>query len=187
MSGPGTASNVTTGKRGVDGGVYLAPAGTTLPTTATETLNAAFKNLGYVSEDGMTNSLNRTSEDIKEWGGNTVDSVVTDQAVTWQAAFIEALNVDLLKAIYGNENVIESGGAITVKVKAIDPPACVIVIDMALKGRLKRTVIPNAKITELGDIVYRANEAVAYDVTIKANLDNAGYSQYEYISAAGTT
>ena len=42
----GTATNVTTGKRGIDGGIYAAPIGTTLPVTATEALNAAFKNLG---------------------------------------------------------------------------------------------------------------------------------------------
>ena len=47
-----TATNVTVGKPKVGGAVHWAPLGTALPTSATEALNAAFVDLGYVSEDG---------------------------------------------------------------------------------------------------------------------------------------
>ena len=183
----GTTSQVTTGKRGIDGGIYVAPIGTTLPTTATETLNSAFKNLGYVSEDGVTNTLSRSTTDIKEWGGDVIDTVVTEQGDAFKTKFMEALNVDLLKQIFGASNVTESSGAITVKVQNANLTPAIYVIDMAQKGgRLKRIVIPNGKLAEVGDIVYKGTEAVAYDVTIKAALDSAGYTHYEYISAAGT-
>ena len=36
------------------GSVYVAPVGTTLPTSATASLNAAFTELGYVTEDGVS-------------------------------------------------------------------------------------------------------------------------------------
>ena len=97
----GTATNVTTGKRRVDGGIYFAPAGTTPPTNATTSLAAAFKNLGYISEDGVTNSLSKETADIKEWGGDTVDTVLNGQTDTFSFKFIESLNVDTLKCIYG--------------------------------------------------------------------------------------
>lgn len=183
----GTTANVTTGKRRVDGGIYFAPAGTTAPTDATTTLASAFKNLGYVSEDGVTNSLSKETNEIKEWGGDTVDTVLTGQTDTFTFKFIESFNVDTLKCIYGTSNVSESSGAITITVNAKDAPSGVYVIDMIQRGgRMKRIVIPNGKITELGDIVYKADEAVGYDCTLAANLDSSGNTHYEYIGAATT-
>lgn len=182
------AANVTTGKRRTDGGIYFAPAGTTLPTNATATLATAFKNLGYVSEDGVTNSLSKDVTEIKEWGGDTVDTVLTAQTDTFQFTLIESLNTDTLKAVYGDANVTESSGAITVTVKAAEAPSGVWVIDMIQKGnKLKRIVIPNGKVSELGDVVYKADEAVGYDVTVAANLDSSGNTHYEYIASAPTT
>ena len=182
------AANVTTGKRRTDGGIYFAPAGTTLPTNATTTLATAFKNLGYVSEDGVTNSLSKDVTEIKEWSGDTVDTVLTAQTDTFQFTLIESLNTDTLKAVYGDANVTESSGAITVTVKAAEAPSGVWVIDMIQKGnKLKRIVIPNGKVSELGDVVYKADEAVGYDVTVAANLDSSGNTHYEYIASAPTT
>lgn len=180
--------NVTTGKRRIDGGVYRAPIGTTLPTDATTALAAAFKNLGYCSEDGVTNTISRETTEIKEWGGDTVDSVLTGQSDLFKFKSIEALNVDTLKMVFGDANVTETNGAVTVNVKAAESDAAVYVIDMILKdNRMKRIVIPSGKVTELGDIVYKANEAVGYDITLQATLNSAGVTHYEYISAAASS
>lgn len=187
---PGTVDNVTTGKRRVDGGIYFAPAGTTAPTDATTALASAFKNLGYVSEDGVTNSLSKETSEIKEWGGDTVDVVLTGQSDTFSFKFIESFNIDTLKCIYGSDNVTGSSstGAISITVNAEDAPSGVYVIDMIQRGgRLKRIVIPNGKITELGDIVYKADEAVGYECTLAANLDSNGNTHYEYIGAVSTS
>lgn len=63
---------VTTGKPKVAGAIYRAPAGTTLPTSAEEALNSAFVELGFVSENGVSNSNTPDTDNIKAWGGAVV-------------------------------------------------------------------------------------------------------------------
>lgn len=179
------AANVTTGKRRTAGGIYRAPAGTTLPTDASTALASAFKDVGYISEDGVTNSIGKTIQEIKEWGGETVSSEVTGQTQQIKFKAIESLNTDTLKAVFGDNNVTESSGAIAVTVKACEAGAGVWVIDMAQKGgRLKRIVIPDGKIVALGDILYKGSDPVAYDVTLGCNYDaTIGGTSKVYISA----
>ena len=61
----GTATNVSVGKPGASGAIYRAPLGSTAPTDAETALDAAFVMLGYVSEDGLTNTNSPESDTIK--------------------------------------------------------------------------------------------------------------------------
>ena len=180
-----TATNVTVGKPKVGGAVHWAPLGTTLPTSATAALNSAFVDLGYVSEDGLTNNNSPESDTVKAWGGDTVLNMQTDRPDTFALKLIEAMNDDVLKTIYGSSNVTADGdGNLTVKATAQDMIAGCWVFDMILKGgRAKRIVVPNGTISELGEIVYKDDEAVGYDITITDVPDSYGVYHYEYITA----
>lgn len=186
-------ANVTTGKPKVGGAIYRAPKGTTLPTTATEELNSAFKCLGYVSEDGFVNTNSPEIETIKAWGGEIVLTPITEKADRFAFTLIEATSVDVLKSVYGDDNVsgtLESG--ITVRANAKEIAESVYVCDMLLKGGVaKRIVAPNASLTELGDISYKDNEAIGYakTVTCKSGGFGAGDddTHKEYIVAPSTT
>lgn len=181
------ASYVATGKAKISGAIYRAPITSELviPTDPTTALAEDFVCLGFVSEDGLTNGRSSESEDFKDWNGNIIYSSLTSQEDTFKFTLVETLNVDVLKAVYGDDNVTEeSDGSISVKVTASDLPACAWVIETVLNGRAKRIVLPSAKISEVGDVVYKADELCGFETTLKAAPDDNGYTHYEYIAKA---
>ena len=182
------AQNVSTGKPKVTGAVYRAPLGTTLPTAADASLNEAFVELGYVSEDGVTNNNTPTSDSVKAWGGATVLVLQTEKPDEWTLTLIEALNPNVLKTVYGDSHVTSTGSTITVQATADQLVDCAYVIDMVLKGNaMKRVVIPAGSLSELGEIVYKDDEAIGYEITLTAVPDTNGISHYEYIKLGSTS
>lgn len=181
-----TVSNVTTAKPSVAGAIYVAPVGTTLPTDATSQLDKAFTSLGYCSEDGVVNSNTPTVETIRAWGGDVVLTTSSEKPDTYQFTLIEALNVAVLKYVYGSTNVTgDLTNGITIKANNAVQEEWAIVIDMIMKsGVLKRIVVPSAAVTEVGEITYRDDEAVGYNTTCTCTPDDQGNTHYEYLKAA---
>ena len=165
-----TVTNVTAGKPAVGGAIYRAPLGTTLPTDADTALGSAFTSLGYCSEDGLRNTNSGESSDIKAWGGDPVLNVMTAKNDIFNVTLIEALNPDVLATVYGTENVsgtLENG--LTVDATSDDYEEFVYVVDMVMRnGVKKRIVIPDGKITAVGEITYNDSSAVGYALTIAA-------------------
>ena len=186
-----TATNVSVGKPAVAGAIWVAPAGTTLPNDATTAIDTAkYTCLGYVSEDGLTNSNSPESDSIKAWGGDTVLTILTGKEDTFQFTLIEALNLDVLKFVYGSSNVSGTlSTGVTVTANSQDVPECIIAIDMLFTGNVaKRVVIPHAKVSEVGDISYTDGDAVGYETTVTCLPDSSGNTHYEYIKEiAGAT
>ena len=176
-------SYVTAGKPARSGAIYVAPVGTTLPTDAETALGQAFLGLGYVSEEGLSNNNAPETDSVKAWGGDTVLFTQTDKEDTFGFKLIEIMNVNVLKLVYGDDNVSgDLTNGITVTANTDDPEEHALVIDMILKGDvLKRIVIPRGKVTDLGEINYIDDDAVGYDVTVSCVPDSSGNTHYEYI------
>lgn len=174
---------VSAAKPKVGGAVHIAPLGTELPTDSSTVLDEAFKDLGYCSEDGLSNANSPETDNKKAWGGAVVLNLQTGKEDKFTITLIESLNVDVLKTVYGSENVegtLEAG--ITVKAKNVELPEMSWVIDMILKGGvLKRIVIPSATIDEIGEINYKDDDSIGYELTLGAGEDNDKVTHYEYI------
>lgn len=180
------ATKVSFGKPKATGAVYIAPYGTTLPTNGHMALNAAFKNLGYVSDEGLVHALETDTEEIHAWGGDLVLSGQTTFAERFTVNLIET-NADTLKTIYGSDNVVvEGNGSITVTVTSAMLPNVSLVFELVLTGgRIKRIVVPVAQIVDRsGEITYVDGEAIAYPAVFMAYPDANGSYHVEYIATA---
>lgn len=178
-----TASYTSAAKPRIAGSIYRAAKGTALPTTADASLdNSLFVCLGYISEDGITNSNTRESEIFKAFGGDKVRSVQTDHTDAFNFKLIEVLNKDVLGTVYGEGNVSgDLTNGLSVEVNGDEATAYSWVIDMIMgDDTLDRIVIPDGKITEQGETIYSTSELVAFDVTVTAFPDSNKNTHYEY-------
>lgn len=183
------AQNVTAGKPKINGAVSRAPLGTPLPTSATEELNPAFANVGYISDAGVVNSNSPSSNNIKAWGGDVVLTTLEEKPDTFQFTMLEVKNIEVLKAVYGDANV--SGDLATglhIAANSTQQPNASWVIDEILSnGTKKRIVLPDAGISAVGDITYADSAAVGYQTTLACLPDGNGDTHHEYIINAGGT
>lgn len=164
----------------VTGGVFTAAVGTTLPTTADATLNVAFVDLGYVSEDGITESQEADVTDIVAWqNGDVVRKVQTSHDLTYELTLIETKD-DVLSSFYGPL----SSGVVEVTGDQLGRKSWV--IDVVDGEHDIRVVIPEGQVTERGEVTYANGEAISYPLTITAYPDNSGVKAYIYRDSNGS-
>ncbi|EGL14132.1 prophage LambdaSa1, structural family protein [Gardnerella vaginalis 315-A] len=181
-------ANVSLGKPCAIGGVYYAPLGTPLPKDAKTPLAEDYKCLGYISEDGLTNSTDTDTTEVKEWGGGTVLKEISSYSETYQFAMLE-IKADSMKLRYGADNVTESAGSLHILHGMPKDEHYVVVFEIMLTGnRKKRLVLPDASVTEYDDITYSAGDPITYSVTLSANPSKliGGKTVDDYIDAVAT-
>lgn len=188
MASNNNSSNVSAAKPNITGAIYRAPLTATLPTTADEAL-VGFTCLGYLSEDGITNSNSRESDEFKAWGGDTVLTSQTSYTDTFNFTLLEYLNEDVKKTVYGEDNVSgDLSTGMTVKANSQELVSYAWVFDMIMRDNtLNRIVVPSGKISEVSDVVYSDSDLTSYEVTVTAFPDTDGNTHYEYIKAAPIT
>lgn len=177
--------NVAFGKPKATGAVFVAPKGTAVPTDATSSLNAAFKGMGYVSEDGLVNGNEADTEQVFAWGGDKVLDGQKTFMETFMVNLIET-NPEVLKQYYGSGNVtVDGSGNITVNQTSQELPEVVVVFEMVLTGgRIKRIVIAHGKIADRsGEITYVDGEPISYPALFAVYPDSTGSLHKEYIAA----
>lgn len=97
---------------GANGAVYVAPAGTAVPTTPTVALNAAFVEVGYVSEEGITFTGGAEQEDILAWQSfYPIRKIITARTAGMEFV-MKQWNESTVKLAFGG-GTIDRNGAVT--------------------------------------------------------------------------
>ena len=181
-----STDNVSSTK-GVRGGyIFVAPVGTTLPTDYSTALPAAYKCLGFISEDGYVETVDSDSEDLVDMNGDLMDSPQTSRVESAQLTLAE-IKAMTLKLMYGDENVTDKAGVITVKHNGNSNGTWVVVLDLLLKNnRTWRKVVPLFQCSELDDLTLAVGELAARALTAKYLTDESGNTCYDYIQSTET-
>lgn len=190
--------NITIGLPKPGGAVYWAPLGTTLPTNASDSLDEAFVNLGYISDDGLTTSTEESVDKIRAWGREVVMISSTEYSETFSLNFLETIRESVLQYIKGTQNVtIGEDGSVRTKTTGKTLPRGVIVIDTLQNNasetpRYHRIVYGDCQLSDRsGDQNYNNSDPLVYPATVeafkyKSPVDNDEVFKEDYWTAAAT-
>ena len=161
------------------GGITVGPVltdSTNFPEDATTELDESLNHVagGYVSEEGVTKTVDRSTEKIKDWNGDTVVITQSDHSVTLQLTFMEGANAEVLKMISGDNNVTVNGNTIKVVDNADELPHRSIAFYIN-GGNGSRILVfaPDVQVTEVGDVSYVRSDVVKYQATLECfGVDN---------------
>ncbi|MET9953506.1 hypothetical protein ABZ135_18415 [Streptomyces sp. NPDC006339] len=152
----------------ITGELLSAPLGTTAPTNASSALPAAWLGHGYVSDDGVTENWDDSVDNIVAWqNATTVRAARTESTLTLACTLIQTRGSNL-ELFYPGSQVVSSGAEWKIDVKPPTSDRRSFVLDVIDGNELIRIYLPNAELTERGEVPYQSGEAVGYPVTITA-------------------
>ncbi|MFJ9207496.1 hypothetical protein [Streptomyces sp. NPDC102264] len=152
----------------VTGAAYVAPPKATLPTDATTGWDTAFTDIGWISDDGITETNSADTTEIKGWqGGQTVRKVISSSEMTFAFTAIETSKT-VLELYHKGSKVVTASGKSVLAIKAPGPDRRTFGFDVIDGDSHIRIAIPDGEVTETGNITYKGDQAVAYELTITA-------------------
>lgn len=162
---------------GSNGEIYVAPVGTTLPTNTTTSLNAAFVELGYASEDGVTLNRSQTITDIPVWQSRYPARRIVESEVMSASFALRQWNRGTTELALGGEVASLGSGNFKLTPLPVDDAidTRVLVVDWH-DGDDKdyRLVIPRCVVTETGDIQIARTGAADLPVTLSVLAEEGG-------------
>mgnify|MGYP003083132027 CR=1 FL=1 len=139
---------------------------------------------GYISKEGVVKTVNRDTEKIEDWNGDTVIILQTSHSVELKLTVLEAANAYLLKHLFGDANVqVDTEGKnITIKDNAEEMPH--FSLDFEIKGSATskiRLFAADGQVTGVGDVSFVRSDVVKYELTIECFADVDDNKLYQFI------
>lgn len=175
-------NNVSTVKGVAGGYLFTAPLGTPVPENYWDELGPDFACAGYVTEDGMTEEADGSSEDIKDMNGDVVGDYDEGTTETLGFALME-ISEESMAMRYGHENVSSDEHQMAIDHNwSKSKEDRVVVADLVMKNKRRwRKVIPQGTVSERGGIQLNGSNAASHEVTVKYLTDENGSGCKDYI------
>lgn len=178
---------------GVEGGgsggslAWFAPLGTALPSSTSASLNAAFKDAGWITQDGLTAKVNESNNDVNAFGTIVpVRTLLTSSKRTFDIVFLESNPISV--AVYNRLPLTGTGsispsptdGSFDISVGAPASIQYAAVFDIIDGVNHLRFACPKVQVTNLVDLAIKAGEPIQYGVELTAYPDTTGVAIYEH-------
>jgi hypothetical protein len=158
------------------GAIYMSTVGATAPANSTAPLSTAWKELGFISEDGFTENWTVDSEEIKAWqNGAIVRRVITGSGLEFSFEAIET-NLNTLELFYPGSTV--AAGQLTHKLATATDKA--FVFDVVDGAKTERIVVATARLSEAGERQYVNGSPRPFPVTIAVQPSTASVLAEHY-------
>ncbi len=184
MSIPDTSDlNATLVRIAITGGIWKAPLGTAVPSDSDPfaALNAAFDNLGYISDDGVNENYDDSSDDVVAWqGSTTVRSATTESTLSLEFMLIETKGTVLAAFHRGSTIANVADGIWKLPVKPVVADPSLWILDVIDGTKYERSVIGNGEIVERGAVENLAGGARGYPMTLRCYPDANGVLMNKY-------
>ena len=161
-------SDVKLGLGRASGMFYHAPAGTALPTDPTATLAEAWVHVGDVSDAGITLTLNKTTENIKNWANVVKRVIMTEHSETIQTPIMDT-TAEAFETLVGSSNVTTASSITTVNLSdgALPPEEAFLWVmkdgdDMMMIG------CSYGQVSSVEAVTFAPNSAINWTPTITA-------------------
>jgi hypothetical protein len=148
------------------GGVWVAAKGTTGPTTLAAP-GVGFSEIGWISEDGISQERSQDATSFRAWqGGQVVRRKITNTEDTFSFQALETNAVTHGLMFRGQTPTIATGVATTVVQNQSVTDERAWVFDMVDGTVTKRYVIPSGAYELSGTIVARNDEMTVHEFTV---------------------
>lgn len=148
----------------IDGALYSAPVGTTLPTSATATLSAPFVGHGFWSSEGVTQSSSKSTASVRAFQHNTlVSETVTEGTATTSLVLLQQ-NAPNASLFYG-EDVDTDDGSVTWNPGRANGRRVYVLDKVNADDEVER-VVGVGEVTAMADRVTTYGAVTGYGVTI---------------------
>jgi len=164
---------------GVTGAVYAGETSASAPTAADSTL-VGFTDLGYVGPDGVEETRDRSTSQIRAWqNSDLIREVVTEATATFTFMLMETSTATL--ELYYGASVDPADGSVEVNPSATGGKKS-FVIDVIDGDSKIRTYIPSGEVLSVEPQTAANGEALMYGVTVTAYVSDSGYSYKRFMS-----
>jgi hypothetical protein len=148
------------------GGAWVAPKGTTGP-TALAAPAAGFVEVGWISEDGISQERSQDATSFRAWqGGQVVRRKITNTEDTFSFQALETNAVTHGLMFRGQTPTIATGVATTTVQNQSVTDERAWVFDMVDGSITKRYVVPSGAYELTGTIVARNDEMTVHEFTV---------------------
>lgn len=154
---------------------FHAPAGTALPTYPAEELDEAWKEVGDVSEDGITLATDKSTTTLRNWAKVVKRVIATEHEETIQATIMDTTE-EVLKTVVGADNVTTTaavagthGKLVNVNLSAAELPEEEAFLWLMKDGGSMIAIgCTNGQVTSVDNVSFVPNDAINWVPTISA-------------------